>query len=200
MGEPRKTALCDRHVALGARMVDFNGWWLPVQYAGILEEHRAVREQAGIFDVSHMGEIRVVGVDAARYMQKLAANNLADLATGKVRYSPLCYENGGTVDDILIYRLADNEFWLVVNASNKDKDYAWMTRNAAGFAVKIIDESDQTAEVALQGPSAAAILQKISAGKQPEIGYYEFLPQWQIAGVSTLVSRTGYTGEDGFEI
>jgi aminomethyltransferase len=181
-------------------MVDFNGWWLPVQYAGILEEHRAVREQAGIFDVSHMGEIRVVGVDAARYMQKLVTNDLADLATGKVRYSPLCYADGGTVDDILIYRLADNEFWLVVNASNKDKDFSWMIENSSGYDVAIIDESDQTAEVALQGPAAATILQEVSSGRMFEKGYYEFLPQWQIAGVSTLVSRTGYTGEDGFEI
>ena len=200
MTEPRKTALYDSQVAIGARMVDFNGWWLPVQYAGILEEHRAVRERAGLFDVSHMGEIRVVGKDAEAYMQKLVTNDVASLQPGKVRYSPMCYQNGGTVDDILIYRIANDEFWLVVNASNKDKDFAWMDQNVADFAVRLIDESDETAEIALQGPLAAAILEKISAADVSELAYYEFWPRWNITGATVLVSRTGYTGEDGFEI
>ena len=200
MGEPRKTALYDSHVALGARMVDFNGWWLPVQYAGILEEHRAVREQAGLFDVSHMGEIRVVGKDAEAYMQKLVTNDVASLQVGKVRYSPMCYQNGGTVDDILIYRLASDAFWLVVNASNKDKDFAWMNQNAAGFEVRLLDESDETAEVALQGPASAAILTKVSDADVSGLSYYEFVPNAGIAGADVLLSRTGYTGEDGFEI
>ena len=200
MTEPRKTALYDSHVALGARMVDFNGWWLPVQYAGILEEHRAVRQRAGLFDVSHMGEIRVVGKDAEAYMQKLVTNDVASLQPGKVRYSPMCYQNGGTVDDILIYRIANDEFWLVVNASNKDKDFAWMNQNVAGFAVQLVDESDETAEVALQGPLSAAILEKASAADVSGLAYYEFWPRWNIAGATVLLSRTGYTGEDGFEI
>lgn len=200
MSEPRKTALCEAHEALGARMVDFNGWWLPVQYAGILEEHRAVREQAGLFDVSHMGEIRVKGQDAEAYMQKLVTNDIATLQQGKARYSPMCYQNGGTVDDILIYRLSSNEFWLVVNAANKDKDFAWMNQNAAGFAVELVDESDETAEIALQGPLAAKILAKVSADDISGLANYAFLTHWNIAGASVLLSRTGYTGEDGFEI
>ncbi len=200
MAEPRKTALYDSHVALGARMVDFNGWWLPVQYAGILEEHRSVRERAGLFDVSHMGEIRVVGKDAEAYMQKLVTNDVASLQPGKVRYSPMCYPHGGTVDDILIYCIANDEFWLVVNASNKDKDFAWMNQNVADFAVQLIDESDSTAEVALQGPLSAAILEKASAADVSGLAYYEFWPRWNIAGATVLLSRTGYTGEDGFEI
>lgn len=200
MAEPRKTALYDSHVALGARMVDFNGWWLPVQYAGILEEHRSVRERAGLFDVSHMGEIRVVGKDAEVFMQKLVTNDVAGLQPGKVRYSPMCYLDGGTVDDILIYRIANDEFLLVVNASNKDKDFAWMNQNVAGFAVQLVDESDETAEVALQGPLSAAILEKASAADVSGLTYYEFWPRWNIAGATVLLSRTGYTGEDGFEI
>jgi aminomethyltransferase len=181
-------------------MVDFNGWWLPVQYAGILEEHRSVRERAGLFDVSHMGEIRVVGKDAEAYLQKLVTNDVSSLQPGKVRYSPMCYSNGGTVDDILIYRIANDEFWLVVNASNKDKDFAWMKQNVAGFAVQLIDESDETAEVAMQGPVAAAILEKLSAADVSGLVYYEFWPRWNLAGATVLLSRTGYTGEDGFEI
>jgi aminomethyltransferase len=182
-------------------MVDFNGWWLPVQYAGILEEHRSVRERAGLFDVSHMGEIRVVGKDAETYMQKLVTNDVASLQPGKVRYSPMCYPDGGTVDDILIYRIANDEFWLVVNASNKDKDFAWMNQNVADLAVQLVDESDETAEIALQGPRSAAILEKTSAAADVSgLSYYEFWPRWNIAGATVLVSRTGYTGEDGFEI
>lgn len=200
MSEPRKTPLYERHVELGGRIVDFAGWWLPVQYAGILEEHRAVREQAGLFDVSHMGEIRVVGTDAEAYVQKIFTNELATLQSGKVRYSPMCYPSGGTVDDVLIYRLSSSEFWLVVNAGNKDKDFVWLLENAAGFDVSITDESSETAEIALQGPAAAAIIEKLSSLAPSQLGYYEFLPQHELVGVSVLISRTGYTGEDGFEI
>ncbi len=200
MSEPRKTPLYDRHVELAGRIVDFAGWWLPVQYAGILEEHRAVREQAGLFDVSHMGEIRVTGPDAEAFVQKVFTNDLASLPPGKVRYSPMCYPTGGTVDDVLIYRLAADQFWLVVNAANKDKDFAWLLDNVSGFAVTIDDESDETAEIALQGPAAAEIIEKL-AGREPgQLGYYEFLPHYVLAGASVLISRTGYTGEDGFEI
>ncbi len=200
LSEPRKTPLYDRHVGLGARIVDFAGWWLPVQYHGILEEHRAVREQAGMFDVSHMGEIRVKGPDAFRFLQKLLTNTLTGMKDGGVRYSPLCYPDGGTVDDVLVYRLSAEEYWLVVNASNKDKDLNWIMENASGFSAVVSDESDETAEVALQGPSAAAILGKLAGSIVTDLGYYEFLPEVITAGVTTLVSRTGYTGEDGFEI
>jgi len=200
VSEPRKTPLYERHVELGGRIVDFAGWWLPVQYAGILEEHRAVREQAGLFDVSHMGEIRVVGTDAEAFVQKMFTNELATLQSGKVRYSPMCYPTGGTVDDVLIYRLALSEFLLVVNAGNKDKDFSWLLENAAGFDVSITDESAETAEIALQGPAAAAIMGKLSGSAPSQLAYYEFLPQHELAGLAVLISRTGYTGEDGFEI
>ena len=200
LSEPRKTPLYDKHVGLGARVVDFAGWWLPVQYAGILEEHRVVREQAGLFDVSHMGEIRVKGPDAFNFLQKILTNTLKGMKDGGVRYSPLCYPSGGTVDDVLVYRLSEEEYWLVVNASNKDKDLTWIVENSSGMEVAVIDESDETAEVALQGPAAAAILGKLAGGTVTELGYYEFVSEVMLCGVKTLVSRTGYTGEDGFEI
>jgi len=200
LSEPRKTPLYEKHVSLEARVVDFAGWWLPVQYAGILEEHHAVRNQAGLFDVSHMGEIRVKGPDAFGFLQKVLTNTLLGMKDGGVRYSPICYPSGGTVDDVLVYRLSDEEYWLVVNASNKDKDLAWIMENAAGLSVVITDESDETAEVALQGPNAAAILTEVADSGVTEIGYYEFVPQAKLAGMTVLVSRTGYTGEDGFEI
>ena len=198
--EPRKTPLYEKHVAHGARIVDFAGWWLPVQYAGILEEHRAVREHVGLFDVSHMGEIRIKGPEALSLLQKVLTNNMASLADGGVKYSPMCYSSGGTVDDILVYRLSANEYWLVVNAANKDKDLAWILENAPGFTANVLDESDQTAEVALQGPVAASILSAVAGDAVAKLGYYEFLPQATLAGLPVLISRTGYTGEDGFEI
>jgi aminomethyltransferase len=200
LSEPRKTPLYDKHVGLGARVVDFAGWWLPVQYTGILEEHRAVRQHAGLFDVSHMGEIRVKGPDAFKFLQKIVTNTLTGMKDGGVRYSPICYPSGGTVDDALVYQFSSEEYWLVVNASNKDKDLAWIMENSSGMEVVITDESDETAEVALQGPAAAEILEKLAGNIVTKLGYYEFMPEVMMAGVETVVSRTGYTGEDGFEI
>lgn len=200
MTEPRKTPLYEKHVGAGARVVDFAGWWLPVQYAGILEEHRAVREHAGIFDVSHMGEIRIKGAEAFGCLQKILTNTLEGMKDGSVRYSPMCYPTGGTVDDVLVYRLSPEEYWLVVNASNKDKDLSWITENAAGFSAAISDDSDETAEVAIQGPAAAGILSVLVGPEIEQLGYYEFAPKLSLGGVDVLISRTGYTGEDGFEI
>lgn len=200
MDESRKTPLYETHLALGARMVDFAGWWMPIQYAGILEEHRAVREAAGLFDVSHMGEIRIKGPQAYDFLQKVLTNTLQGMKDGGVRYSPICYVTGGTVDDVLVYRLSEEEYWLVVNASNKDKDLAWLLNSACGLDVLIMDESDLTAEVALQGPNAAAIMHEMAGDKVTGLGYYEFAADVLLAGVSAFVSRTGYTGEDGFEI
>lgn len=200
MTEPRKTPLYEKHVAHGARIVDFAGWWLPVQYAGILEEHRSVREHAGLFDVSHMGEIRIKGRDALALLQKLLTNDLSIFADGGVKYSPMCYPSGGTVDDVLVYRLSADEYWLVVNASNKEKDLAWIKEVAAGFDAIVLDESDETAEIALQGPAAATILSTITTDAVSRLRYYEFLPQSDVNGHIALISRTGYTGEDGFEI
>lgn len=200
MEEPRKTPLYERHLGLGARMVDFAGWWMPVQYCGILEEHRAVRERAGMFDVSHMGEIRVKGPEAFLLLQKVLTNTLQGMKDGAVRYSPLCYPSGGTVDDVLVYRMGEQEYWLVVNASNKDKDLAWIVQNAAGMSAAIEDESAATAEIALQGPLAASILAGLAGVAVTVLEYYTFMPQVELDGVTALVSRTGYTGEDGFEI
>lgn len=200
MTEPSKTPLYAKHVEQGARIVDFAGWWLPVQYAGILVEHKAVRETAGLFDVSHMGEIRIRGKAALPLLQKLLTNDFASLADGGVRYSPMCLESGGTVDDVLVYRFAADDYWLVVNAANKDKDFAWIVSHAAGFDAEVTDESAVTAELALQGPAAAAILSAVAGASLLRLGYYEFAPQVELAGQPVLVSRTGYTGEDGFEI
>jgi aminomethyltransferase len=200
VAEPCKTPLYETHQRYGARIVDFAGWWLPVQYAGILEEHRAVREQAGLFDVSHMGEIRVKGPEAFVFLQKVLTNDLTGLQDGGVRYSPICYVSGGTVDDILVYRLARDEYWLVVNAANKDKDFAWLLENSVGVNVIVSDESDVTAEMALQGPAAVAILGEITGDAVTNLAYYEFLSKVNMADREVLISRTGYTGEDGFEI
>jgi aminomethyltransferase len=200
LSEPKKTPLYEKHAGLGARIVDFAGWWLPVQYVGILEEHRAVREQAGLFDVSHMGEVRVKGTEAFGFLQKVLTNTLTGMKDGDVRYSPICYLSGGTVDDVLTYRYSENEYLLVVNASNKDKDLAWILENSSDFDVAITDESDTTAELALQGPAAAAIMNDLTGNRVTELGYYEFLPQVMLDNIAVLVSRTGYTGEDGFEI
>lgn len=198
--EPRKTPLYDKHVAAGGRIVDFAGWWLPVQYVGILEEHRTVREHAGLFDVSHMGEIRVKGTSAFACLQKVLTNTLAGMNDGDVRYSPICYPTGGTVDDVLVYRFSTEEYWLVVNASNKDKDLTWIRENATEFSLAIEDDSATTAEIALQGPASAGILSKIAGLAVAKLGYYEFAARIPLAGTEVLVSRTGYTGEDGFEI
>ena len=198
--EPSKTPLYEKHVEANARIVDFAGWWLPVQYVGILEEHRAVREHAGMFDVSHMGEIRVRGPESYACLQKLLTNTLSGMKDGDVRYSPICYPSGGTVDDVLVYRFSAEEYWLVVNASNKDKDLTWIRENAAECSVTVEDDSAATAEIALQGPAAVGIISELAGPAPAKLGYYEFAEQIPLAGTTALISRTGYTGEDGFEI
>ncbi len=195
----QKTPLAEEHVALGARMVDFGGWWMPVQYDSLIEEHTAVRERAGLFDVSHMGEARVCGKDALAYLSYLTVNNPAKLADGQAHYTAMAYPEGTVVDDLLIYRIHEREYLLVINAANIDKDVAWMQQHAAGFDVQVTNESPATAQIAIQGPRAQSILQGLADMELSEIEYY-----WHrtgpVAGVSALVSRTGYTGEDGFEI
>lgn len=192
----KHTPLFDRHVALGARMVDFGTWAMPVQYAGILQEHQAVREGAGVFDVSHMGEIAVGGTGAAAFVSQLMTNHVADMQKGRIVYSPMCDEHGGTVDDLLIYK-RDKDYLLVVNAANKEKDFKWICQHAPQD-VAVVDESDQTALLALQGPRAMTLMQKFIpdiAGLQP------FTFDWfDVLGWRCMVSRTGYTGEDGVEI
>lgn len=196
----RQTPLYETHVKYGGKIVEFGGWLLPVQYGGILEEHKAVREKAGLFDVSHMGEVLVKGPGALAFLQKLVTNDVSRIADTQVQYTPMCYPDGGTVDDLLIYKRSQNEYFLVINAANIDKDWQWMQDNSAGFEVELTNLSAETAELALQGPLAETILSKLTAAPLSELKYYWFIPETIVAGKTVMVSRTGYTGEDGFEI
>jgi aminomethyltransferase len=196
---PLRTPLHDRHVELGGRMVEFAGWEMPVQYVGVMEEHRAVRGAAGLFDVSHMGELRVRGGGAEAFLQGLTPNDVGRLAPGRAHYSGLLTPQGTYLDDILVYRLAAEDFLVVVNASNRAKDAAWVTEQAAGSGAQVADESDRFALLALQGPRALDILAPLATQGVGALRYYGFL-EGEVAGRRALVSRTGYTGEDGFEI
>jgi len=200
MAASKKTPLYETHLEYGGKIVEFGGWLLPVQYTGILEEHRAVREKAGLFDVSHMGEVLVKGPDAFAFVQKLVTNDVSRLANHKIQYTPMCYQDGGTVDDLLIYKQGEEEYLLVINAANNEKDWQWMQENKGGFHTELINLSDHTAQLALQGPLAQAILSQLTDIALENLEYYWFLPKVMVAGKETLVSRTGYTGEDGFEI
>lgn len=196
----KRTPLYEQHRALGARLVEFGGWDMPVQYSGIIEEHQAVRTKAGLFDVSHMGEFKVEGRDALAFLQYLVPNDVSRLAVGQALYTQLCRPDGTTIDDLLIYHLAEEQYMLVVNAANIDKDYAWIESHAQKFAnVTLSNQSDTTALIALQGPLATSILQPLADIKLDEIKYYHFAPG-QVSGIRCLISRTGYTGEDGFEL
>jgi aminomethyltransferase len=195
----KRTPLYEQHVALGARLVEFGGWEMPVQYSGIMEEHRAVRTQAGLFDVSHMGEFKIEGPDALAFLQHLVPNDVSRLAMNQALYTQLCLPDGGTVDDLIIYHLADNHYMLVVNAANIDKDFAWVVQQAKGFDVQVTNQSDTTALLALQGPEAQAILQPLTEVDLSTIRYYHCAPG-MVDGINCIISRTGYTGEDGFEL
>ncbi len=196
-----KTPLYDCHVAAGGKIVPFAGYLLPVQYegSGVIAEHLAVREKAGLFDVSHMGEVTFKGPDALANLENLLTNAYADLQDGFIRYSPMCYENGGVVDDLLVYKVADNDYLVVVNASNRHKDVAWMRKNQFGN-VEISDVSDSLAQLALQGPAAEQIMLQLAKAEDLPQKNYTFLPDKPVAGINCLISRTGYTGEDGFEL
>lgn len=199
MSELKRTPLRDFHASHGARLVDFAGWEMPVQYRSILEEHKAVRRAAGMFDVSHMGEVDVRGKDARAFLNRLVPNDVAKLFPGRVLYSPMCYPSGGVVDDLLIYMRGPEDFFLCVNASNVAKDLAWMREQAAGFEVTVTDRSNDYALLAVQGPAAEPIVQSRSGAKLGALKYYHF-GEGTVAGVQCLISRTGYTGEDGFEL
>ena len=199
MTQLQRTPLRDFHAARGARLVDFAGWEMPVQYRSILEEHRAVRRAAGLFDVSHMGEFDVSGPGAAAFLNRLVTNDVARLFPGRVLYSPMCYPDGGVVDDLLVYQRAADDFFLCVNAGNLARDLEWIRTQAAGHDVTVTDRSAETALLALQGPRAVPILQGLTATDLAGIGYYHFAPG-EVAGVPCVLSRTGYTGEDGFEV
>jgi aminomethyltransferase len=196
----KRTPLYDEHRALGARLVEFSGWEMPVQYSGILEEHRAVRERAGIFDVSHMGEFRIEGPGALDFLQGLVPNNVARLTDGQALYTQICNEQGGTLDDLTIYRFGDARYMAVVNADTTDGDWAWFTQQAAGREeVTLTNISDETGLLALQGPRARDILATLTDTDLDAIAYYHFA-EGAIADISCLILRTGYTGEDGFEL
>ncbi len=195
-----KTPLFNEHVQLNGKIIDFAGWELPVEYSGILNEHHAVRKAAGLFDVSHMGEVDVLGKDAAKFVQNLVTNDVSLMANHQIIYCCMCYPTGGVVDDLLVYKRNAESFYLVINASNVDKDYAWMQENSKGFDVKLINLSPNIAEVAFQGPLAQEVLQTLTDYPLDDITFFTFAENVMVAGVSCLVSRTGYTGEDGFEV
>jgi aminomethyltransferase len=196
----RRTPLYDRHRALGARLVEFSGWEMPVQYSGILDEHRTVRERAGLFDVCHMGEFRVEGEGALDYLQRLVPNNVARLADDQALYTQILRPDGGTLDDLIIYRRGEGRYMVVVNAGTMRKDWDWFSEHAAGLAdVTLTNISDETGLIALQGPRAQDILQPLTETPLAEIAYYH-CKSGVVVGIQCVISRTGYTGEDGFEL
>ncbi|MDE6008303.1 MAG: glycine cleavage system aminomethyltransferase GcvT [Muribaculaceae bacterium] len=194
-----KTCLHDRHEKLGALMSPFGGFDMPIQYTNITDEHNAVRNEVGVFDVSHMGEVRITGPEAYKFVSHIFTNDVTGAPDGQIFYGMMCYENGGTVDDLLVYKVNDNEYFLVINASNIDKDVAWIKDNAEGFDVKVENESDYYGEVAVQGPKAEKVLQEILNLPIEDIAFYNF-KTYDKDGENIIVSRTGYTGEDGFEV
>lgn len=200
----KRTCLYEKHVQMGALMSPFGGFIMPIQYAGIAPEHQAVRQHAGLFDVSHMGEVTVKGADAERYVQHIFTNDVSGAPDGKIFYGMMCYEDGGTVDDLLVYKMGENDFFLVINASNIDKDWAWMKQHADGFDIDLQNMSDYYGQIAVQGPEAEEIVERVLGIPCCELKFYEAksLPTHSSAPdhAPIIVSRTGYTGEDGFEI
>lgn len=199
MSELHRTPLRDFHAAHGARLVDFAGWEMPVQYRSILEEHKVVRRAAGMFDVSHMGEVDVRGPEAAKFLNYLITNDVNKLFPGRVLYSPMCYPHGGVVDDLLVYMRGAEDYFLCINAGNITKDLAWIREQAKAFSVTITDRCDDYALLAIQGPKAVEIVQALTGAKLGLVKYYHFT-EGTVAGVNCLISRTGYTGEDGLEL
>lgn len=195
----KRTCLYDKHVALGALIAPFAGFDMPIQYSGITEEHNAVRGHCGVFDVSHMGEVLVTGSEAEKYINHIFTNDVRGLPAGKVLYGMMCYPDGGVVDDTCICKLEDQVFLMTINASNIDKDIAWIEKNAAGFDVVIKNKSENYGQLALQGPEAEAKIESVLGISTKELNFYE-VRQVKTDGEVIIVSRTGYTGEDGFEI
>lgn len=196
-GEPKKTPLYNAHIRAGARMIDFGGWLMPVYYRGIVEEHKKVRQEVGLFDLCHMGEVKIFGSRALEFLQKITTNDVSTLAIGQAQYTLLCYPDGGIVDDILVCKTEDGYF-LVLNASNTAKDIEWI-RSHAEEGVEIKDMSPETALLAIQGPDSAALLSQLTKVDLDKVYYYQFT-SGRVADVDCLISRTGYTGEDGFEL
>ena len=195
-----KTPLYDQHVACKGKIVPFAGYLLPVQYeSGVIAEHMAVRTKAGLFDVSHMGEVTFTGPDALANLNHLLTNDFTGMTDGQVRYSPMCNDEGGVVDDVIVYRMSDQKYMVVVNASNRHKDVAWMKSRLSG-EVEFTDISDSVAQLALQGPLARDILAKIAGEAFIPAKYYTFIEKAVAGGISCIISQTGYTGESGYEI
>lgn len=200
MTELKRTPLFDVYKEYGGKTIDFGGWELPVQFSSIKEEHEAVRTRAGLFDVSHMGEIEVKGPGSLAYLQKMMTNDVSKLKNGGAQYTAMCYENGGTVDDLLVYKMEEDHYLLVVNASNIEKDFEWL-KDHLDADVEIDNLSEGMAQLALQGPVAENVLQKLANEHDlSQIGFFKFSEEVDLNGKKALVSRTGYTGEDGFEI
>jgi len=193
----KKTTFNSIHKKLGAKMVEFAGYEMPIQYSSIIAEHKAVRNSVGVFDVSHMGEIFITGEKALDFIQYITINDASKLFPGRIQYSAMCYPDGGIVDDLLVYKVSDKEFLLVVNASNIDKDFNWMKENNK-FGVSINNRSDEYSLLAVQGPNSGEVLKKL-VKDMPELEYYHFI-KGNIAGVDMIISRTGYTGEIGYEL
>lgn len=193
----KKTALNQLHHNLGAKMIDFGGWEMPVQYTGIIEEHQAVRNDCGLFDVSHMGEIEITGSGASSFVNRLVTNQV-DVEVGRVVYTPMCYENGGIIDDLLVYRIKEDHYMLVVNASNKDKDFEWVSKKAPAD-VEVKDLSDHYGLLALQGPKSKEVLSSLVDFDLSDLKTFRLVNQ-KVDGKEMIISRTGYTGEDGFEL
>jgi aminomethyltransferase len=193
----KKTTFNGIHKKLGAKMVEFAGFEMPIQYSSIIAEHKAVRNSVGVFDVSHMGEVFISGDKALEFVQYITINDASKLFPGKVQYSAMCYPDGGIVDDLLVYKLSDTEFLLVINASNIDKDVRWMKENNK-FGVSIDDRSDEYSLLAVQGPNSEEVIKKL-VKEMPELEYYHFT-KGKIAGIDMIISRTGYTGEIGYEL
>lgn len=195
----KRTPLFNNHLESKGKLIDFGGWELPVEYSGIRTEHDAVRNAAGLFDVSHMGEITVTGEAAEEYLQNIVTNDISVLSNYQICYTTMCYPDGGIVDDLLVYKYSNKKYLLVVNASNTEKDYEWLdTHSIENITIKNV--SDEYSQLAIQGPKAQEILQKLSDIDLNEIEFYHFADNVKIREINALVSRTGYTGEDGFEI
>lgn len=199
MSELKRTPLFEIYKEYGGKTIDFGGWELPVQFSSIKEEHEAVRTKAGLFDVSHMGEITVKGKDSILYLQKMMTNDISKVQNGGAQYTAMCYPNGGTVDDLLVYKIADDNYLLVVNAGNIEKDFSWLQEHVEGD-VEVENISASIGQLAIQGPIAEQILQKLTDENLEEIKFFKFDANVNVKGVKAFVSRTGYTGEDGFEI
>jgi len=193
--ENKRTCLYDKHVKQGALINPFGGFDMPIQYSTIIDEHQAVRTDCGVFDVSHMGEVTVKGADAERYVQHIFTNDVSKIEAGQILYGMMLYDNGGTVDDLLVYKMAENDFFLVINAANIDKDWEWMQKQAEGFNIELLNRSEDYGQIAVQGPNAETVVEEVLGIACKELTFYTVKTIGDV-----IVSRTGYTGEDGFEI